>query len=296
MRLHKKDGKFHKIDARMVRGDGSDCCCSPECADCTVLLQETGISTGRKKSSWRGYPTSQFIFRDYTTTADTWGAYVAPDLDGFGQPIEGTGNPPYEIGVRYYYNRQTCHRLLISPFIAGSLDDQTGDFSAEYVLKTNACGHKPFEPCNCFGGHQRPFASSYNSQQGALLDLFPHWLGPPTTNTDCPALSNTGAGSIESVEIEDCPPESELFENCCRVGGYETGLAAVVPTWEWIKGRSWWDASTYSDARLVLVVAYMTFSRWKKISGAPATYEFVSSQSASDSAGMIRGAFISKAA
>lgn len=266
------------------------CCCDGICADCITLFQSDSISVSRRKDAWRGYPTSQFIFKDYKTVADEWGTYVPPDDDGFGNPVEGTGNPPYEPGVKIYYNRQTCHRLLVSPFISGSLEDQTGNFTTEYVLKTNHCGYKPFDPCNCFGSHQRPFASSYNSQQGTLLDTFPYWLGPPTTNTDCPALSGTGAAQIESVDFGDCPPDSSSGSNCCRGGGYETGTAAVVPTWEWLISRTWWEGP-HTNARLILVAGYMSISKWKREGG---VYTFLESQAAADSAGMITGAFISK--
>lgn len=268
----------------------ANCCCAPICSDCDTLFQANGVSSSRRKSDWRGYPDSQYIFKDYKTIADEWGAYVAPDLDEFDQPIEGTGNPPYEAGVKIYYNRQTCHRILVSPFITGSLDDQTGDFTTDYVLKTNHCGFKPFDPCTCFGEQKRPFASGYDSQTGTLLDTFPYWTGPATTQADCPALSATGAASITSVDLGDCPPDPEVGTNCCRVGGYTTGSAAVLPTWEWLTSRSWW-AGPYSNARLILVVGYMTFSKWKKEG---ATRTFLATQAASDSAAIVTGAFISK--
>lgn len=301
LRAYRHSGKGIRSEGKIVRGpEEGDCLCGCAlCADCITLFQDESINTRRSKTFFRGFPASDFVFKNYKSITDTWGAYVPPDYDEFDQPIAGTGNPPFGDGI--YFNMQICHRLLISPFINGSLDEQTGDFTTEYVLKTNRCGFKPFEPCACFGGHQRPFAVDYDSQTGTLLDTFPYWSGPPTTQADCPALSATGAAVIASVDYGDCPPDIAVGSSCCRVGGYAAGSAAVLPTWDWLQSRSWWTGlagpdSPLHDARLILIVGYMTMSKWQNEGGMPEVRTWIESQPASDSGARVVGAFLSKAA
>lgn len=305
MKIHRQGGKLRRDAGKIVRGAGGDCCCGGVCSDCITLFQSDSPSSHRKKSNYRGYPTSDYVFKDYKSVEDTWGAYAPPTLDGGGFPIPGTGNPPYDYFVTTYFNMQTCHRLLISPFITGALGDQTGTFTPEYVLKTNACGFKPFAPCFCFGEQKRPFASSYNSQTGTLLDTFPHWTGPATTDADCPALSATGAATIASVGSGDCPPGHDTTDGCCRVGGYETGSASVLPEWDWLQSRSWWNGYPvdgpqgpvpFADTRLILLVSYMTMSKWEVDTEGPGpdVRTWIESQPVSDSGARIVGAFLSQ--
>lgn len=299
MKVHRHNGRIRRDAGRVVRGDGAQCCCTTTiCSNCITLFQATPSSSGlRKKSFFRGVPDSQYVFKDFTTTAATWGAYVAPTPDGFGF-VEGTGNPPYSEDYSTYFNAQTCSKLYISPFITGAMDEQTGDFTPEYTLKTTSSGVKAYPGFACFGQELRPFAASYNTQTGTLLNTFPYWLGPLITNEDCPALADTGSATITP---ETTPGGAGAADDCCRVGGYETGSAGPLPTWEWLQTRDWWNYDpntetplTFADGRLVLVVSYLSLSMWRNYGGMPEVHTWMEMQAASDSGARVMGAFISR--
>lgn len=291
-RLIRKGGKLVRDRVRAQK-----CCeCTPPdptCTFCTTLFQADDPVSPREKEFYDIDLVPQYVFQDYRSVNDHWGPYEPPELDEItGLPIEGTGNPPWHPDHRTKFKMRTCSRFLVSPFIEGPFNAQTGTFNPEYKLKTNNCGFKPYFDCACFGANKRPFALDYDNQQGTLLDTFPYWLGPATTNDDCPVESSDGAWKVLSGSIP-CPETLEFDpENCCRVGGYaiDGSFGSPLPEWDWIKSREWWPSP--SDARLALVVSYMSYQEWTKSHSEPHVWTLISSQDIIDSGARITGAFI----